>query len=128
MDEKQKINLELAMTALSQQTKRLLDGHKPTVSSILPTVVHLMQAAENINSIHGSQKKQMIVDALGNYFSNEINNNLPESDFRDLMMYVNFVLPDLIDTLISIDKKEIIIKASKMVKSCFPCCSSSSTK
>jgi hypothetical protein len=128
MDEKQKIDLELAMTALSQQTKKLLDGHKPTVSSILPTVVNLMQAAESINTIHGTQKKQMIVDALGNYISDEIKDDLPESDFRDLMMYVNFVLPELIDTLISIDKKEIIIKASKIVKSCFPCCSSSSTK
>lgn len=128
MDEKQKIDLELAMTALSQQTRKLLDGHKPTVASILPTVVNLMQAAESINTIHGTQKKQMIVDALGNYISDEIKDDLEESDYRDLMMYVNFVLPELIDTLISIDKKEIIIKASKLVKSCFPCCSSSSTK
>ena len=124
MDEKQKIDLDLAMTALSQETKKLLSGHKPTVASILPTVVNLMQAAESINSIHGTQKKQMIVDALGNYISDEIKDDLPESDYRDLMMYVNFVLPELIDTLISIDKKEIIIKASKIVKSCFPCCSS----
>ncbi len=123
MDEKKKIDLELAMTALSQQTKRLLDGHKPTVASILPTVVNLMQAAENINSIHGSQKKQMIIDTLGNYISDEIKDDLPDSDYRDLMMYVNFVLPELIDTFISIDKKEIIIKVSKAVKSCFPCCS-----
>lgn len=66
----------------------------------------------------GDQKKKLVIHVVKKFIKDKTDNEEEEV----LLTFVDIFLPTLIDTLVSIDKKEIVIKLKKTFSSCLPCC------
>ena len=92
------------------EVKNLLAGSKLTASNAVTIVVSLMQLIEKYHNLGGSQKKQVILDAL-NMLIDDNNDNVEDS--AQLKILVQVTLPTVIDTIVSVDRKELKIKIKK---------------
>lgn len=97
----------------------LLDKELLTSNNILDILLNLMIAIEKFENIKGEQKKNVIIQVFNIYLEDkdDVSNELKE--------LVKFLLPKIIDTFISIDKREVKIKVSKCLKITkkYLCCS-----
>lgn len=93
-------------------------GEQITTLNIVLISTNLMQIVEKYPNINGEQKKALVIQVLARF----TNDTLSGDDKIGVMLFINTFLPDIIDTIISVDKKQIIINIRKTFKSCFPCC------
>ena len=89
-----------------------------TKENITIIVINLMQLAEKYPELTGVQKKQLVIHVVKKFIKDKTDNEQEEV----LLTFVDIFLPTIIDTLVSVDKKEIVIKLKKTFSSCFPCC------
>ena len=72
-----------------------------------------MQVVENVEyNIKGEQKKNLILDVLNNLIDEQIDDK-KEGNVQgeiDMKLFVKLTLPNIIDTFVSIDNKEVKIK------------------
>jgi hypothetical protein len=92
-------------------------GKKVSVASISILVLEIIQFTEKI-SMHGEKKKKVAMEVIERLIKES-----DQEDKDELLVIVRMIVPDLIDTLISVDKKEMIIKTKKKLESCFMCLS-----
>lgn len=107
-----------AAERLYDELKKILGTGKLTSSNVVTVLLSLMQVVEKYGDVKGIQKKAVILDALNHL----IEDTLEGQEATDLKLLVQLTLPTVIDTFVSLDKKEIAIKLKKTCKKLFSCC------
>jgi len=112
-------NSTTATEKLYEELKKILAGAKLTASNLTVILVNLMQIVETYPKLTGPQKKEVILSSI-NMLIDDQNDNV--EDAKTLKFVVAMTLPNLIDTLVKIDRKKIGIKLQKMSGSIFALC------
>ena len=85
-------------------------------TNIVSYVVLLMKIINTHKTVPNIDKKKLVIFVLQKFVELNITN---EDEANILKMFINNILPNMIDTLISIDNKEIIIKVENYAKTLF---------
>lgn len=88
-----------------------------TTANIIYLSVNLMQLVERYPDIKGKEKKAIVLDILKKYISDYEENEETE---KSLLLFIDTVLPSTIDTMVSLDRSELVIKLP--INSLFACC------
>jgi hypothetical protein len=96
-------------------------------SNIMNYVVYLMKIIDTFKNINNIDKKKLILFVLNKF----IDINIADENEKNLLKaFIESILPHLIDTLVSLDNKEIVIKTKNYIMTfkeklmnCFICCS-----
>jgi len=96
-------------------------------SNITMYLVTLMQLVESITSLKGHDKKNLVIQVMEFLIMEQIRD---DNEYKEqLSLLVKLTLPELIDTIVSIDRKEVKIKIKKGVKNLLDgCCPKTKTK
>ena len=84
--------------------------------NIIDCIISLLKIVDTAQ-IKGEDKKVLVINVLKNIVENCVTND--EQEKQLLLMFIERVLPSLIDVIISLDKSEIVIRAEDNVKKCF---------
>jgi hypothetical protein len=104
---------DIAIEEVYQEIIRIVGVSKITSSNFIGIVLSLMRFVENYTDIRGELKKELIMKALDKYISAEVDHDVDAADMR---LLVQLTLPSIIDSFVSIDKKQIQIKLKKCNK------------
>ena len=91
---------------------------KVTTINIVMIATNLMQIVEKYPKISGTQKKSLVIQVLKKFVIDQSDGDTENA----LLLFIDTFLPSVIDTIISVDVKEIVINIKKGVKSFFICC------
>lgn len=108
-----------AAERLYEEIKNILGRGKITSANMVAVLLSLMQIVENYSDVKGVQKKAIILDALTHIIDDQIDDT---QEAMNLKLLVQMTLPSVIDTFVSLDKKEISIKLKKTCSKLFGCC------
>jgi hypothetical protein len=91
-------------------------------TNIINHVISLMKIVSSFQ-IDKIDKKKLVIFVVQKFIKLNLNNiTTDEVEISFLNSFVENILPNLIDTICSIDSKKIIINTEKYVKTCcFPC-------
>lgn len=116
------VNIELPgsdlIDKLYNSLSHLVKGKKLTTENAMEIGINLMQIVETYPDLHGKQKKALVLHVLKRF----VKENMVGDEEKVLLTFIDLFLPTVIDTLVSVDKKEFTIKIKKGFKSCFTCC------
>lgn len=110
-----------AVNRLYEEVKVILGAGKINFSNIVAVLLGLMQLVEKYNDVKGLQKKALILDVLNLIIDEQIED---EQEKTNLKLFVGMTLPSVIDTFVSLDKKELSIKLKNTYSKLFSCCGS----
>jgi len=98
-----------------------------TPTNITMYLVTLMQLVESITSLKGQDKKNLVIQVMEFLIMDRIRD---DNEYKEqLSLLVKLTLPEMIDTIVSIDKKELKIKLKKSISQVFgSCCPNTKTK
>ncbi len=96
----------------------IFKNRKIEADVILSIVVTLMQIVDRYPDLKGIEKKLVVIGVLIRYVEENVED---EKTRGDLVMFINLVLPNVIDTFIAIDKRELKIKTEKCLRK-YLCC------
>lgn len=112
------------MTALEKEVWELVMAEwngKSTVSpgEILRVAIHLMQSVEKYQQISGPDRKKVVLGVL-NHAARWMASagKFPADVGAAAVTYITTILPDVIDTIVSVDKKEFVIN-TRRISRCF---------
>jgi hypothetical protein len=108
-----------ALERLHEELKKIIEKSSINRSNIITIVISLMQIVEKYQDVSGVQKKAIILKSLELVINDQISD---EEEAKALNLLVEVTLPTLIDTVVSIDKKEIQIKIKKGCSKLLQCC------
>jgi hypothetical protein len=77
-----------------------------------------MQIVEKYPKISGIQKKSLVIQVLKKFVIDQSDGDTENA----LLLFIDTFLPSVIDTIISVDVKDLVINIKKGVKSFFICC------
>lgn len=98
----------------------LLDGEKLTSSNIMSITVQLMQFVEKYPHIKGPERKSIVLNVIKQLVIDTMDPSNQET--KDIMSILDLTLPIFIDTIISVDRGELIIHSKQCFNSLFSCC------
>jgi len=101
---------DITIKKLHEVLDTLLSEEPLNSDNILDIVLGLMIAIETFENVHGEQKKTIIIEVFNSYIAEK------EDVSVELKELIKYILPKIIDTFVSIDKRQIKIKASKCLK------------
>ena len=110
-----------AVCTLYEQLKQMIGSGKVTSGNVVTVVVNLMQLVDKYPDLSGHQKKGVILHVLNVVIDEQVDD---DEQAGQLKLLVQMTLPTVIDTIVSVDKKELQIKVTKGLKkfcSCFSC-------
>ena len=96
----------------------ILKGNKLSTLNVVLISIDLMQIVETYPGLSGYKKKQLIKHVLVKF----TNDTLAGDDRIGVLLFINTFLDDVIESIIAIDKKQIIIELKKKTKGFFSCC------
>ena len=96
----------------------IIANKKVTTINIVMIATNLMQIVEKYPKIAGTQKKSLVIQVLKKFVIDQSDGDTENA----LLLFIDTFLPSVIDTIISVDVKEIVINIKKGVKSFFICC------
>lgn len=108
-----------AVERLYEELKKIIGKGNINSSNIVTILISLMQIVEKYQDVSGIQKKAIILKALKLVINDQVTN---EEEAKALNLLVEVTLPTVIDTLVSVDKKEIQIKIKKGCSKLLKCC------
>jgi hypothetical protein len=97
---------------------KLIGNEKITPLNVVIISTNLMQLVEGYPTLRGLDKKSLVIHILKRVVSDNIDGEIESS----LILFIETFLPSVIDTIISVDRKELSVKIKKSFKSCFPMC------
>lgn len=107
-----------SLTSLKKNFKTVLDnGSDITPKDILSFIIYLMQYVEKYK-MNGKDKKEIVIKILSDIVENNKNNI---QDVEQVNNFIKNTLPSLIDTIISLDRKEFFIKNGNTVTGTLGC-------
>jgi hypothetical protein len=96
----------------------VITGDVPiTTVNVVDFVTCLMKIVETYPELSGKQKKSLVIHVIKKFVTDHLSG---EEETR-LLMFCDVFLPSYIDTIVAVDKKEIVLKIQKKFKSCFSC-------
>jgi len=120
------VKVEIPMNASKRVYKELLKivgNINISRSNIVVILLSLMQFVETYDGFSGTEKKNLILNALIQFIEIQIES---PREKMEMQLLVQITLPTVIDTFVSIDKKKIKIKLKeikvKLKKSLLACC------
>lgn len=84
-------------------------------TNIISHIILLMKIVSSFQSIDNIDKKKLVIFVVQKFVQLNITN---KDELLVLNSFVENILPNVIDTLCSIDSKKIVINAEQYVKSC----------
>lgn len=96
----------------------LVGGEKINTTNVVIIATNLIQIVEKYPKLKGHQKKMLILQVLKKF----VEDHLENEEEKVVLTFIDLFLPSVIDTIISVDKKEISVKIKKGLKTCFPYC------
>lgn len=108
-----------AANSLYEEVKVILGTGKISSSNIVAVLLSLMQLVESYTTVKGLQKKAIILDVLNHIIDDQVDDT---DEAMNLKLLVQMTLPSVIDTFVSLDKKEISIKLKKTCSKLFSFC------
>ena len=118
----EQINLSFVNTLIDNIYKdlsQIVGDKKLTTTNIVNITISLMQIVEKYPTLHGKEKKELVIYVL----KKSVKDHIFDTDSEEsLLLFIETFLPSIIDSVISIDKKELTINITKKLKSCFSCC------
>jgi hypothetical protein len=102
---------------LYESLSHIIGDKKVTTINIVLIATNLMQIVEEYPNLHGTEKKSLVIHVLKRF----IVDHLDDKKEHSLLLFIDMFLPSVIDTIISVDKKEVAIKFKKGLKACFSC-------
>jgi len=115
-----KVNKEISLIIIKLYKKIeniIRKEDKLTTINIIQVTTYLMQIIEKYPKLKGSERKEIILEVLIKYAKT----NLSEEDYEEIKPFIDITMPIIIDTIISVDSKEIVIQTKKCLISCFTC-------
>lgn len=113
------INLPIEfVNKLYETLIRIIGDKELTTANAVLIATNLMQIVEKYPNISGPQKKELVIYVLKRF----VVDHLYGENEQALLLFIDVFLPSVIDTIISVDKKELAIKIRKGLKACFSCC------
>ena len=85
-----------------------ISSKKINSENIISQSIYLMKIVDTFKNISGVDKKKLVILILNKVIDLNIVSNIEEKEM--LHSFINNILPNVIDMMISIDKKEISIK------------------
>jgi hypothetical protein len=104
-----------ASEMLYQELQKIMGDGKLTRSNIVIILLSLMQSVESYDSVHGVQKKAIILDVFNRLIDTQVTDH---QEAMQLKLLVQLTIPTVIDKFKSIDNKETIIHINKKISSC----------
>ena len=103
---------------LYNKLSQITEGKEINTGNIMIIATNLMQVVEKYDELKGYEKKNLIIYVLKKFVKDAL-----EDDVEDIVLtFIDTMLPSVIDTIISIDKKDLAIKLKKSLKDCLVCC------
>lgn len=92
---------------LSNNIIDILNDKNITVSNVSSILIENMKIVEQYRSLTGQDKKKLIIEGFYDYIDNNI---ITENEAIKSKIIIKNLIPNLIDIIIKIDKKEIKIQ------------------
>ena len=88
-------------------------------NNVIEIIVSLIQKADSYKKLSGGDKKNIVLKTVKKF----CNENIPDNSDKkgSIILFIDIFLPSIIDILVSIDKRELILKLKKGLKGCLPC-------
>ena len=83
-------------------------------TNIISHIILLMKIVSSFQSIENIDKKKLVIFVIQKF----VHLNITNDELLVLNSFAENILPNVIDTLCSIDSKKIVINAEQYVKSC----------
>ena len=96
----------------------IINGKEIETSDIVSLTINLMKIIETYPNISGKEKKNIVISTLERF----VEHNMKGEEKVNVLTFIKVFLPEVIDSLISVDKKAIAIKIKKGLQNCFLCC------
>ena len=96
----------------------VIEKNNIEITDIVGVTINMMKIVDKYKNINGVQKKNLILHILGKLIDDKIED---EQLVNNLKFIINMTMPFVIDTFISIDKRELIIKMKKRCSK-YKCC------
>jgi hypothetical protein len=96
----------------------IIDKNELSTTNTVLISTNLMQIVEKYPGITGPQKKDLVIHVLKRFVIDHLNGENKQA----MLLFIDAFLPSVIDTIISVDKKELAIKIRKGFKACLSCC------
>jgi hypothetical protein len=96
---------------------RIIGDKKVSTTNVILIATNLMQIVEKYPEIHGAEKKSLVIHVLKRF----VQDHLDDDEETTVILFIDTFLPSVIDTIVSVDKKQISVKMKKGFKSCFSC-------
>ena len=104
------------VSRLYDELSGIIGDRKITVTNIVSVVTLLMKTVDKYTDVKGIQKKELVLAVV----TKVVNETMSDDDERNNILYVvEGVLPTVIDTIIQVDKGQLLIK---LKKTCFSWC------
>jgi len=103
---------------LYNSLSRIIGDTKVTTTNVVLITTNLMQIVEKYPDLHGKHKNSLIIHVLKRF----VKDHLDGDEESTVLIFIDIFLPSVIDTIVSVDKKEIVVKMKKGLKACFSCC------
>lgn len=117
VDEKA-VQYEKIVMDLYKKSREFLADGELSQSEIIRLLPLIMRGVEEYKGLSGSDKKKIVISVLEKL----IDAKVKDKEVSDMLkLLVHTTVPTLIDTLVSIDKKELRIKLQKGLKRIFCC-------
>lgn len=90
-----------------------ISGKEINSGNIMNYIIYLMKIIDTFNNVNNTDKKKLVLFVINKFIDINISE---ENEVAVLKGFVSNVLPHLIDTLVSLDNKEIIIKTENYIR------------
>ena len=96
----------------------ILNGKTINTYNIVSISINLMKFVELYPKLPGRQKKNIVLYVLNKFAIDYLDGE----DETVVTTFIDLILPSMIDSVISIDRKELTIGITKNIKRLFTCC------
>jgi len=100
---------------LYEELKKIVGNGKLTRSNIVVVLLSLMQTVEKYDKMDGPQKKAAVLNVIKHFIDDRIDG---KQEAMEMKLLVDLTLPGVIDSFVSLDKKEVQIKVKKVWSCC----------
>jgi hypothetical protein len=100
--------------SLYNEVKKIIN-EKVDEKNMLKVIVLLMQLVEKQNRFSGLGKKRLVILLLEKL----VDDTLDKDEAINVKFLVTSIVPAMIDTLVSVDKKELQIKIKQSISNCW---------
>ena len=108
-----------AVTRLYGELKEIVGDRAIDRESVVGIALALMQLVESYEDVKGKQKKELILHVMSLLVSDTVSDKQEAEIVKGV---IRLTLPVVIDTIVSVDKKELRVKLRKGFRSLLACC------